>query len=60
MNTLSQDRLEQLRIEGIDAYDAGKARGTNPYSYEAANAWDAGWMQGAQADAELAQLRPVR
>jgi len=43
---------EQHRREGIDAYDAGQPRSSNPYSYEASRAWDSGWLQGQQAAQE--------
>lgn len=52
MATLSQNSLEELRKEGIDAYNAGRSRSDNPYSYEASNAWDAGWVQAWTVDME--------
>jgi hypothetical protein len=47
-----QALIEEHRREGIDAYDAGQPRSSNPYSYEASRAWDSGWLQGQQAAEE--------
>lgn len=50
---LQIEQLEALRREGIDAFNMGKSRHSNPYSYEASRAWDSGWLQAQQAAEEL-------
>ncbi len=36
--------LELAWLEGLRAFVTGKPRGANPYSYEASNEWDRGWL----------------
>lgn len=47
---------ERCHREGIAAFNEGRPRGDNPYSYESYQCWDSGWLQAEQAANERLPL----